>query len=30
MLVFLGEKDRKTVEIVNNYGSSKKLRIRAP
>ena len=30
MLVFLGEKDRKTVQIVKNYGSSKILRIRAP
>ena len=30
MLVFLGEKDRKTVQIVKNYGGSKILRIRAP
>ena len=30
MLVFLGQKDRKTVQIVKNYGGSKILWIRAP
>ena len=30
MLVFPGEKDRTTVQIVKNYGGSKILRIRAP
>ena len=29
-LVFLGEEDRKTVQIVKNYGGSKILWLRAP
>ena len=30
VLAFLGERGRKTVQIVKNYGGSKILRIRAP